>query len=380
MNETRSIAVVGESLAGVTAARELRRLGHRGELAIIGDECHGAYNRPPLSKQVLDTGRAYEAPALAVDGIDAVVVRDTAVGLDLDRKRVRLASGGSRPFDIAVVATGASARRLAGPGQRGEIVLRTLDDARRIRELLRTAASAVVVGGGFLGMEVVSACVRSGVAVTVVDVEPPLRRLLGPFLSSLALDRAKAAGVRVRVDPGGVTMLGDPVRGVRFGDGGTLTADLVVTCAGDVANTSWLGGSGLEIAGGVVIDETGRTGHPDVYAAGDVVTVRTGGGLARRPFWSNAARQGRVAAHGILGAPGSPPVFDDYFWTEILGGTIKIIGTLPPPGEPQILEGDLERGAVLCWPGSETPTVVAWNLKRPLPRLRALAAARTTAG
>ncbi|MEU5880503.1 FAD-dependent oxidoreductase [Spirillospora sp. NPDC047279] len=378
MNEDHSIVVVGESLAGVTTARELRRLGHRGSLTIVGDERHAAYNRPPLSKQVLDPELPAEASALGVENLGAAVVRDAATGLDLDRGHVRLASGEVRTFDTAVIATGASARRLAAPGQRGELVLRTLDDARRIRTLLRTATSAVVVGAGFLGMEVVSACVRRGVDVTVVDVEPPLRRLLGPYLSEVTLARARAAGVDVRVDPRGVTLLGDPVTGVRFGDGTTLTADLVVTCAGDVANTGWLAGSGLEVTSGVVIDAAGRTSRPGVHAAGDVVAVRTPRGPVRRPFWANAVRQGRVAAHGILGVPDAPAVFDDYFWTEILGGVVKIIGDLPLEGEPQVLEGSLAEGAVLSWPGRDGgSTVVAWGLKRPLPRLRALAAAAT---
>jgi len=365
-----SILVVGESLAGTTVVRELRRLGHGGALTIVGEEHHGPYNRPPLSKQVLDPGRSAEAQSLAVEDLDVTVVRGRAVRLDTEDKRVRLASGETLSFDRAVLATGASARRLAAPGQQGEIVLRTLDDARRIRDGLSTARSAVVVGGGFLGMEVASACVHSGVPVTVVDVEPPLRRLLGPYLSELALDRARTAGVAVRLDPGGVTLLGDPVAGVRFGDGTELRADLVVTCAGDIANTGWLADSGLEIAGGVVVDEHGRTAHPDIYAAGDVVTVRTRDGLARRPFWANAVRQGSVVAHALLGVPDPPGIFDDYFWTEILGGTVKIIGGLPLEGEPQVLEGTPAEGAVLRWPG----TVVAWGVKRSLPKLRALVA------
>lgn len=374
MNEDHSIVIVGESLAGVTAARELRRLGHRGALSIVGDERHAAYNRPPLSKQVLDLGKPDSAPLLPLEGLDAAVLRCGAVALDLDRKRVLAGSGEAIAFDSAVIATGASARRLAAPGQSGEIVLRTLTDAQMIRGSLRTAGSAIVVGAGFLGMEVVSACVREQIKVTVVDVEPPLRRLLGPFLSELLTGRALAAGVDVRLDPSGVRLLGDPVRGVRFGDGTELTADLVVTCAGDIANTDWVAGSGLEIANGIVIDESGRTNHPDVYAAGDVCTVRGPNGLVRRPFWSNAVRQAQVAAHTILERPDAPGIFDDYFWTDLLGTSVKVVGDLPLRGAPEIIEGSPEQGALLRWHGADRPTIVAWGIRRSVPRLRALAA------
>ncbi|GAA3204124.1 NAD(P)/FAD-dependent oxidoreductase [Actinocorallia longicatena] len=375
MNEDHSIVIAGESLAGVTTARELRRLGHRGPLTIVGDETHPAYNRPPLSKQVLDRAQPGDATRLQLTDDGITIVRDGAAGLDLDRKHLRLGSGATLPFDKAVIATGASARRLAPPGRTGENVLRTLDDARTLRDRLATAQSAIVIGAGFLGMEVVSACVRERVKVTVIDVEPPLRRLLGPFLSGHVSERATAAGVEILLDPGGVTLIGDPVNGVRFGDGTERTADLIVTCAGDIPNTGWLTGSGLEIAGGLVIDAHTRTSHPDVHGAGDVVTVRTATGLVRRPFWANAVRQGQVAAHAILQHPGAPAVFDDYFWTDLLGTAVKVVGDLPLHGPPEILDGTLADGALLRWRTPHSTTIVAWGLKRPLPRLRALAAA-----
>jgi 3-phenylpropionate/trans-cinnamate dioxygenase ferredoxin reductase component len=372
--EDSSIVIVGASLAGSTTAQELRNLGHRGPVTIIGAEAHAPYDRSLLSKRLLDPGPPRALPTLPTEHLDAEIVQDAAVRLDPDHRKVTLASGATRAFDALVIATGASARRLATPGQRGELVLRTADDAHRIGARLASARSAVVVGADFLGMEIVSACVRHGVRVTVIDSEPPLQRLFGPALSGLAMARAELAGVAVRVDRAGVSLLGDPVAGVRFSDGSELRADLVVTSAGDIANAGWLTDSGLEICDGVVIDELCRTNRPGVLAVGDVAAIRSPDGAERHPSWANAVRQAKVAAHAILEIPGAPPVLDDYRWTEFLNRDIRIVGVLPPAGDPEVVEGSLWKDAVLCWFGTSSRTAVSWGVECPLPELRALAA------
>ncbi|WP_063065820.1 FAD-dependent oxidoreductase [Nocardia violaceofusca] len=175
----------------------------------------------------------------------------------------------------------------------GEYVLRTFDDARRLRMRLETARSAIVVGAGFLGMEVASACVARGIAVTVIDVDPPLERILGPFLSKVITDRTERGGVRFVRSRQFATLAGNPVHGVALDDETELIADVVVTCAGEVPNTAWLNGSGLADVLGVGIDRACTTEFQGVYAAGDVTYLRDTG--RRVPFWSNArrARQGR---------------------------------------------------------------------------------------
>ncbi|WP_086837996.1 NAD(P)/FAD-dependent oxidoreductase [Amycolatopsis kentuckyensis] len=373
MTRPRSIVVAGESIAGITAARQLRELGHSGPITVIGAEDHGAYARPPLSKAVLKDDSADSRLGYRLDGLDIDAVRSPAVTADVGRRVVATANGREIGYDALVIATGARARRIAAPGQRGETVLRTLDDARRLRTRLDTARSAVVVGAGFLGLEVVSACVARDIPVTVVDVDPPLRRVLGPFVSEAITTRAGEHGVRVVVG-GPAALTGDPVDGVRLADGTVLTADVVVTCCGEVPNTGWLAGTGLAGRLGVGIDPACATAVPGVFAAGDVTYLPTGGG-SRTPFWSTAVAQGKAAAASALRLDPAGPPLDDYFWTEILGLSIKVVGPLPPLGEPDLVEGSVPAGsALLTWLGENGQrTVISYGKRIPVPKLRALA-------
>ncbi|MFI0510865.1 NAD(P)/FAD-dependent oxidoreductase [Streptomyces sp. WSLK1-5] len=378
MTAGHSVLVVGESLAGVTAARHLRTLGHTGPLTIIGAEEHGAYSRPPLSKAVLKDPAADDTLGLTLDGLDAEIIRSPALTADTRRRTVTTADGRRIGYDALIAATGADARRLAAPGQRGEIVLRTLDDARLLRTRLANAASAIVIGAGFLGMEVAGACAARGIPVTVVDTDQPLHRILGGHLSAAITARAAAYGIRFQRATGLVTLTGDPVDGVALPDGTGLTADLVVTCAGEVPCVDWLAGTGLADRLGVGIDEVCATRVPGVFAAGDVTYLRGDGTRPdrRAPFWSNAVAQGRTAAASALGLPPPGPPRDDYFWTEVAGLTVKIVGHVPLTGEPTAVRGSVADGrALLTWSHADgTSTVVAYGLRKPVAALRALAA------
>ncbi|MEV3971424.1 FAD-dependent oxidoreductase [Streptomyces sp. NPDC050698] len=378
MTAPRSMLIVGESLAGTTAARHLRTLGHTGPLTIIGAEEHGAYSRPPLSKVALKDPAADQTLGLALDGLDADVIRSPAVTADTRHRTVTTADGRQVGYDALIVATGADARRLAAPGQRGELVLRTLDDARLLRARLADAGSAIVVGAGFLGMEVASACAARGIPVTVVDADRPLERILGDHLSAEITARASAHGIRFIQATGFATLTGDPVSGVALPDGTELTADLVVTCAGEVPGTGWLAETGLADRLGVGIDDACATTVPGVFAAGDVTYLRGDGTRPdrRAPFWSNAVAQGRTAAASALGLPPPGPAQDDYFWTEVAGLTVKVVGRLPLLGEPTTVQGSVADGrALLTWSHADgTSTAVAYGLRRPVAALRALAA------
>ena len=377
MTPPGSVVIVGESIAGLTAARQLRLRGHDGTVAMIGGEPIGAYARPPLSKEVLrsadaETNLVYPCADLGLDH-----VRSPAVGLDTSARVVATEDGREVRYDALLVATGAEARRLAGPGQRGEVVLRTLEDARRVRTGISSARSVVVVGAGFLGMEIASACVAAGVDVTVVDTEPPLRRLLGTYLSEQIAERAAQRGVRLLQAEGPVRLAGNPVCAVTLPDGSRLSADLVVTCAGDVPSVGWLAGTALADPVGVPIDEGCATTVPGVFAAGDVAYLRApnGGKGCRAPFWSNAVAQGKVAAASILGQQSPHLPTDDYFWTEILDVSLKLVGPLPADGEPTSVEGDVVAGdAIVRWERQgRRPTVAAIGRKVPIGRLRAMA-------
>ncbi|MFI8232597.1 NAD(P)/FAD-dependent oxidoreductase [Streptomyces sp. NPDC085900] len=378
MSAPRSVLIAGESLAGITAARHLRTLGYAGPVTLVGAEEHGAYSRPPLSKVILRDPSADQTLGLVLDGLDADVIRSPAVAADTRQNAVTTADGRQIGYDALIIATGADARRLAAPGQRGELVLRTLDDARLLRARLADAGSAIVVGAGFLGMEVASACAARGIPVTVVDADPPLQRILGDYLSAEITARAARHGTRFVQATGFATLTGDPVNGVALPDGTELTADLVVTCAGEVPCVGWLTGTGLAGRLGVGIDHACTTSVPGVFAAGDITYLRGHGTRPdrRAPFWSNAVAQGRIAAASALGLPPSESAQDDYFWTEVTGVTVKIVGRLPLLGEPTTAQGSVADGrAVLSWSHADgTSTVVAYGLRKPVAALRALAA------
>ncbi|HEY4458309.1 MAG TPA: FAD-dependent oxidoreductase [Pseudonocardiaceae bacterium] len=385
MTSRRRVVVVGGSQAGCASANALRGFGFDGDITVVGAEPHPPYNRPPLSKSVLVGAEPDHSVFLPVpDGI-RMLAGMTAVGLDRANRLVELADGDRLPYDGLVIATGARARRLGQAGQRdpGEVTLRDLDDAVALRQRLGRARDVVVVGGGFLGMEVASAAASLGKTVTVVDRATPLVDRLGPKLSGMLLTAAGEHGVRIEVVPAGVRI--ERRRGVvdrlLSADGTVLAeADLIVTAAGDVPNTEWLHGSGIEIDCGVVIDRQCRVA-PDIVGAGDVVSLRRSDGRrVRSPHWWNALAQARIAAATLLGrepdtSVGSTPPF---FWTEAFGLKIRLAGHLPPAGEPTVIDGSVDdRRAVLVWPTTEEEpgfgTAAAVNATISVPKLTKLA-------
>jgi 3-phenylpropionate/trans-cinnamate dioxygenase ferredoxin reductase subunit len=365
----RRAVVVGASLAGVTAVDALRLRGFDGHLTLIGDEPHRAYSRPALSKGILTGAESAGSVLLPPVGPDVEVLSGVrATGLDLAGRRVRLAGGGRLPYDMLVIATGARARRLTPDG--GEIVLRGLDDALALRDRLAAARSVLVVGGGFLGMEVASAAAERGVAATVVDVRPHLAAL-GPWPAQRFAAAARSRGVRLVVSPAGVRRLDGTA--VALGSGATLTADLVVTAIGDRPEAGWLTGAALP--GGLVVDSRCRV-TDRVVAAGDVVAFPGTDGTPRRlPHWDAALAQARVAACALLdGDAAAPYTPDPYYWTEAFGLAVKVAGPLPVAGPPSAVEGSVAAGSFLArWDGPPRPTVVAVNHRISVGKLRRLA-------
>ncbi|RYJ01803.1 MAG: ferredoxin reductase, partial [Actinomycetales bacterium] len=249
--------------------------------------------------------------------------------------------------------------------QEGELVLRTVEDAVALRARLSAASSVVVIGAGFLGLEVATAAAGAGASVCVVDPDPPLQRLLGEHLAGLLVERAVWAGITFHRGP--AALVGEPVGGVRLADGSVIEADAVVSCVGDVPASGWLDGTALASPHGIEIDGEARTVLPGVYAAGDVAAVRRNGVLSRGPFWANAVAQGRVAAAGVLGHRPAHGVVDHYFWTDLAGVQVKAVGALPLRGRPTVLEDGGDGTGLLAWEGQ---AVVALGIKRSVPRLR----------
>jgi 3-phenylpropionate/trans-cinnamate dioxygenase ferredoxin reductase component len=371
----RDVVVVGGSIAALTAVQMLRMEEFDGRITVLSDEDVPPYTRVPLSKGVLVGTESIDDIVLApLAGDVDLRLRTPATGLDLAAQTV-LTPAGPVHYDGLVIATGGRARRLGTPDQ-VERVLRSHRDCARLRADLEVASSVLVVGGGFLGMEVASTARALGKEVTVVDLAPPLDRLLGTVVGGHVRAVAERAGVRIVVPDGGVRLLGTPTpTGVELVDGTRLEADLVVSAVGDVPNVEWLAGSGVPVAGGIVVDAHCRVA-PNVVAAGDVTVISSGDGeLTRSPHWTNAVDQARAAVRSLLhGDQAAPYRPSQYCWTEQFGLDVKLVGELDPQGEPAVLDGSLADGsALLAWPDTAGPrTVIAVNHRTPPVKLKRL--------
>lgn len=372
------IVVVGNGVAGLTACDSLRASGFDGELTIVGDEQHPPYSRPALSKALLrndaDT-MAHRLPEPTHQANEILGV--SASGLNVERQILHLDDGTDLPYDRLVIATGSRARRLGGSAtgaDSGELTLRRLEDAHRLRRLLLERPSVVVVGGGPLGMEIASACVAAGCDVTLISDTEPLRPHLGAHLSALFLNAAVEHGVRVittgsaRVtDHAGACAVVTP-------DGDVFEPDLVVTAAGDIPNVEWLADSGLLTGKQLQVDSRGRL-RPDIVAVGDVAAFPTGRGVRRVPLWSSAVEQAKVAASALLFGDGAPELhYQPYFWTEQFGLSLKACGELPAHGDPVVERSEPGGSMLLRWMHEDgSGTAAAINHRIAIPMLRRLA-------
>lgn len=335
----KSVAVIGASLAGLSAARALRAQGFDGALTIVGAEKRRPYDRPPLSKEFLAGDIGEDALSLeADDDLNARwLLGVSAIGLDVAAGGVRLDDGTAIHADGIVVATGARARSWpAADGMAGVHVLRTIDDAVALREELRAGARLVVIGAGFIGGEVASTATKLGLDVTVVEAALcPLAGPLGVRLGAAVARLHTENGTRLLCGAPVAGLVGhDRVTGVELADGRRLAADVVVVGIGAIANIEWLRESPLELANGVVCDEGGCTSIPNVVAVGDCAAWHEPcvGWPHRVEHWTGALERPAIAVATLLaggrhnGVPAKPP----YFWSDQYGHRIQFAGIAHP--------------------------------------------------
>jgi NADPH-dependent 2,4-dienoyl-CoA reductase/sulfur reductase-like enzyme len=386
------LVVVGASLAGFRAAEELRALGHDGPIALVGDEPHRPYERPPLSKQILagtqDVERAAIHPATgSVDDLDLDWhLGAPATGLDLAARRVLLAGGAEVPFDGLVIATGATPRRLPGTDHlAGVHTLRTLDDCLAIRAALDASPRrVVVVGAGFIGAEVAATCRGLGLEVSLVEALPvPLERALGVEMGAVMADVHRDHGVDVRLGVGVVAIEGGTrVERVRLTDGTLLDADLVVVGVGVVPSTDWLEGSGLTLDNGVLCDET-CAAAPGVVAAGDVARWpnATFGEVMRVEHWDNAVEMGAHAARTLLAGPEAarPYAPVPWFWSDQYDRKVQLAGRSGAGDEVAVVAGSVDERRFVAFYGRAGRLVGVLGMNQPakVARWRALVAQGT---
>ncbi len=332
-SRSAGVLMVGGGLASQRAAETLRRRGYEGRVRIVCAEAERPYDRPPLSKEVLAGAAADDAVAFrAAEWYEELEVEllleSPAVGLDAGARRVRLASGEELDYGALLIATGGAPRPLRILDHENVHTLRTLDDARRLRDELRPGAHLVIVGAGFIGQEVAATARRRGAQVTILEaLATPLERILGIPLGTWFADLHDEEGVQVLtgVEPIGVRG-GERVEELILRDGRRLPCDAVLVGIGTEPATGWLAGSPLEGAA-VRVDACGRTEVPDVYAAGDVCAPfdPRSDSHSRTEHWGAAAWQGAAVAKAMLGEePGSPPL--PSFWSDQYGVRIQCVG------------------------------------------------------
>ena len=372
------IAVVGASLAGLRTAEALRREGFTGRLSVIGAEDELPYDRPPLSKAFLMADGGDEGKlALSRDGVEALDadwrLGQAAASLDPTSLVVELADGESIDAAEAIVlATGAHAKRLPfGRELEGVLELRTLADARSLRNALGNARRVVVVGAGFIGMEVAASCRSRGLDVVVVDPLPaPLIRGLGARLGERVARRHREEGVVFHLGVGVEEFEGGPrVTAVRLSSGVELAADVVVVGVGAAPATDWLAGAGLEIDNGICCDATGFTGRLGVYALGDCARWQNRHYPERPRFehWTNAVEQSAVLAKRILKGHAEDFAPIPYVWTDQFDLRIAIVGEVREDDEMHVCQGKLDEDRFLALFGRAGRLVAAVGFKRPRP-------------
>ncbi|MFF9653634.1 NAD(P)/FAD-dependent oxidoreductase [Streptomyces sp. NPDC014622] len=353
----RRIVVVGASAAGLSAAETLRREGFDGSLTLVGRERHLPYDRPPLSKQILTRAWAVERTALRpqadVEALDLDLRLGTAAtALSTGTRTVTLDDGTECGYDGLIIATGVRPRRLPGPPAPGVHTLRTLDDALALRERLGEGRRLVVVGAGFLGAEVASSARALGTAVTLVEAAPvPLAHVLGHRAGEHLAHLHRDHGVDLRSGTGVAEIMTSDHRltAVRLSDGTLVPADDVLVAIGSEPDTTWLDGSGLRLADGVVCDRY-LAAVPGVHAAGDVARWHNPlfGADMRVEHRTNAAEQAMAAARNLLHPESARPFASvPYFWSDQHGIRIQAYGHLRGHDEARVVEGDSARGRFL---------------------------------
>ncbi|UYN84838.1 MAG: FAD-dependent oxidoreductase [Microcella sp.] len=368
------LLIVGASMAGLRTAEGARRAGYAGPITFLGAEAHAPYNRPPLSKELLQTeGQGHADVAFPIrsaleENVEWVLGR-AAASLDVERQVVVDDRGDEHAFSALVIATGLRPKPLPidDHGLGGIHVLRTVDDAIALRSVLRPGADVVILGSGFVGCEIAATAAKNGAKVSVVtQSRVPLERALGPLLGGELRRRHEQHGVRFFTGESLFGLIGDPdVERVILTSGVMLECDALVVAVGSDPNTEWLRDSGLDVSDGVLVDAglraVGVDGvvHPSVFAVGDVARYANPlfDEVPRRvEHWNLPTETGKragqlIAAHYAgddcepLAAAGFAPL--PSFWSDQYDAHVLAFGMTYLADHSELVAGSLDDECVV---------------------------------
>ncbi|OGB33222.1 MAG: pyridine nucleotide-disulfide oxidoreductase [Burkholderiales bacterium RIFCSPHIGHO2_12_FULL_67_38] len=357
--DTAGIVIVGAGQAGVMTAEALRTGGFEGPITMLGDEPHGPYHRPPLSKawmagEIEAAQLVMRAPEMLARKNITLRTGVTVKAIDRSAQTVVLGDGSALPYTGLVLATGSTPRALPLPGSDapGVLALRTRDDASAIADRLAACIAqqrpVVVIGGGFIGLEVAATARKKGLAVTVLEAAPRLLgRVLAPVLSDWYAELHRGHGVQLLLGAQVAAIETDAdgaVSGVKLADGSVVPAGLVVVGIGVSANDQLAQAAGLACDRGIVVDACCRTSDPLIVAAGDCTARRLAdGNLLRLESVQNATEQGKSAAAALLGQE-RPFTATPWFWSDQYDKKLQMAG-LSMGADGWAVRGDMAAGA-----------------------------------
>lgn len=343
-SQNQRMLIVGAGQAASEVAISLRQKGYRGHLLMLGDESHLPYQRPPLSKAYL-SGEAEPSslllkPAAAYEKLGIEIRAGARVTrIEPETKKVELADGTACPYDKLILATGGRPRLLplsttsrTGKQPTNVHYLRTIDDVNRIREQLKPHLRLIVIGGGYVGLEVAAVALQLRLKVTVIESLPRvLARVTAPEVSAFYEAVHRAAGVEIRtgirIEALDLDQSGDAVKAIVCADGTVIPADVVIVGVGLVPNIELAEQAGLEIDNGIAVDESCRTSHPDIYAIGDCASRTSAlyGKRIRLESVPSALEQARALACELVGLP-RPQEAVPWFWSDQYDLKLQMVG------------------------------------------------------
>jgi 3-phenylpropionate/trans-cinnamate dioxygenase ferredoxin reductase subunit len=353
---TERVVIIGAGQAGAQVAISLRQAGFAGEVILVGEESEPPYQRPPLSKAYMSGEMPLERTYIRSPAYYAKSAIDLRLGTRLDRilpdRRAVVAADQELAYDVLVICTGTRARRLRLPGEHlgGVFYLRTLGDSERIRSAARPGARAVIIGGGYIGLEIAASLSKLGCQVLVLEaLDRVMNRVVAPPVSDFFAREHAAHGVEILTGVAVSTLAGDSaIERVASADGRMWPADLVVIGVGAVPNDELARDAGLAVENGVLVDEFGRTSDPAIFAAGDVTNHPNPlfGVRLRLESVHNAQAQAKAVAQMITGKPTAYAEVP-WFWSDQYDLKLQIAGVASPADE-HLLRGDPTSRSFSC--------------------------------